>query len=87
MPNMTSDDDRMAIRKNWDMLMPCKPLEFQETSDYLTDQQWEVAASEFQITNSTQCLDCPSKPIQSEQAQSSKLLGHTHSTVYVPSQI
>lgn len=24
MPNMTSDDDRMAIRKNWDMLMPCK---------------------------------------------------------------
>jgi hypothetical protein len=24
MPNMTSDDNREEVRKNWDMLMPCE---------------------------------------------------------------
>ncbi len=84
-PNMTSDENRMEIRRNWDKLMPCEP---QSSECLLVDgelidviEQWVAEASPSRTGRNILTWENPSSTIPSEQDLFSKLVGPMRFTV------
>ena len=82
-PNMTSDVDRMAIRKNWDKLMPREfgflcPWLYSELVNIL---KLVVELSQYQTMPTTLSSDNQWQMIQSVVVRFLKQLGHMLFTV------